>query len=411
MGFEHDLNELADRVRTLSPTITNEEATKHALVLPFLRTLGYDVFNPEEIAPEFRAEGGTKPKDKVDYAVILDGKPRVLVECKAVGENLASDHGQLYRYFGATPAHFGILTDGVEYWFFSDTVQPNVMDTEPFYEMDLREIIDSDVRCLTSFRREHFDERAALAEAEQMRWTQSVQRLIAAQFERPDDELVRWFARKVHGGRYTTAVADNFRSIVRLGFNQEVSDRVKRVVERSLRDSSGSVQQAEGDTDIAAALSDADALRIIQSSVADVVSPNRISLREAKKYGKVLLDDSPTLVVAKLYLGNPNDLAFTIGNGWRSAAYGIESVEQIADWGDELRAHIRHLLAGGSANTGPKVKEREARDAAGQCLNCGAESRGVSASGKPSTWCQPCIDRQGEYARKAGARAQGESRG
>lgn len=391
MGFEHDLSELADRVRTLSPTIDNEEATKHALVLPFLRTLGYDVFNPAEVAPEFRAEGGTKPKDKVDYAIVLNGQPRLLVECKTVGENLASDHGQLYRYFAATSAHFGILTDGVEYWFYSDTVQPNVMDNEPFYEMDLREIVDSDVRCLQSFRRDSFDERAAQAEAEQMRWTQNVQRLIAAQFERPDDELVKWFARKVYRGRYTATVADNFRHIVRQGFNQEVSDRVKRVVERSLQASSSDSGQDEV-ADIAAALHDADALRVIQTVVADVVPANRLSLRETKKFGKVLLDGAAPKIVAKLYLADPNSLAFIVGNGWRSAAHSIESVEQIADWADELRAHVRHLLAGGSAATGPKVKEREAREAAGQCLNCGADERGTNASGKPSMWCQTCID-------------------
>lgn len=37
-----------------------EEATKNAMVLPFIHALGYDIFNPAEVVPEFAADIGTK---------------------------------------------------------------------------------------------------------------------------------------------------------------------------------------------------------------------------------------------------------------------------------------------------------------------------------------------------------------
>ena len=59
-----------------------EEATKSALVLPFIQMLGYEIFDPTEVVPEYTADVGTKKGENVDYALMQNGKPAVLVECK-----------------------------------------------------------------------------------------------------------------------------------------------------------------------------------------------------------------------------------------------------------------------------------------------------------------------------------------
>ncbi|HBL43185.1 MAG TPA: restriction endonuclease, partial [Planctomycetaceae bacterium] len=77
-----------------------EEATKNAFVMPFISALGYDVFNPLEVIPEFTSDVGIKKGEKVDYAITKDEKIIILVECKWSGADLDKVHAsQLYRYF------------------------------------------------------------------------------------------------------------------------------------------------------------------------------------------------------------------------------------------------------------------------------------------------------------------------
>lgn len=48
--------------------------------MPFISALGYDVFNPTEVIPEFTADVGTKKGEKVDYAIKKDDKIIILIE-------------------------------------------------------------------------------------------------------------------------------------------------------------------------------------------------------------------------------------------------------------------------------------------------------------------------------------------
>lgn len=118
MGFEDSLNKLSTTIKQQKNNVTTEEATKNAFILPFLDILGYNIFNPTEVVPEFVADIGIKKGEKVDYAIMEDGDPILLIECKSCDKNLDKAHAsQLYRYFSVTPARFGILTNGIQYSF------------------------------------------------------------------------------------------------------------------------------------------------------------------------------------------------------------------------------------------------------------------------------------------------------
>ena len=113
------LDALVEKIRnTPKENIQTEEATKMAFIAPFLNLLGYDVFNPSIVVPEFVADVGSKKGEKVDYAIMDNGKPLILIEAKSVHENLDNHNNQLVRYFTVTDAKFGILTNGIEYRFF-----------------------------------------------------------------------------------------------------------------------------------------------------------------------------------------------------------------------------------------------------------------------------------------------------
>ena len=146
MDFIDKLRELASNALSSAQYAQTEEATKTALVLPFLQVLGYNIFDPAEVVPEFVADVGQKKGEKVDYAIIRKSEPILLIECKSSNADLTNENAtQLYRYFTATPARFGILTNGLVYRFFSDLEEPNKMDPNPFMEFDLREEITPNI--------------------------------------------------------------------------------------------------------------------------------------------------------------------------------------------------------------------------------------------------------------------------
>src|SRR4051812_29387574 len=111
MDLIDQLKALSARLNTTKSLIQTEEATKNAMVMPFIQILGYNVFDPTEVTPELVADIGTKKGEKVDYAILRDGRPIMLFECKRCGGELNINHaGQLFRYFHVTAARFGVLT-------------------------------------------------------------------------------------------------------------------------------------------------------------------------------------------------------------------------------------------------------------------------------------------------------------
>ena len=146
MEFEEKLKEFIERIEKLKDIINTEEATKTSLIMPFFNILGYDVFNPNEFIPEFVADVGIKKGEKVDYAIALNNKITILIEAKSVNENLKKHDSQLFRYFGTSEAKLAILTNGIEYRFYTDLEEANKMDTAPFLTINLLEIKDTDIQ-------------------------------------------------------------------------------------------------------------------------------------------------------------------------------------------------------------------------------------------------------------------------
>ncbi|HEX3030915.1 MAG TPA: type I restriction endonuclease, partial [Bacillota bacterium] len=157
MDFIDQIKQFAKRVEQMKEHITTEEATKTSIIMPFFQLLGYDVFNPAEFVPEFTADVGIKKGEKVDYAILQDKKPIILIEAKWCGEDLQKHDSQLFRYFGTTCAKFAILTNGIEYKLYTDLDEPNKMDEKPFLEFNILDIKDASVAELKKFQKHKFD--------------------------------------------------------------------------------------------------------------------------------------------------------------------------------------------------------------------------------------------------------------
>jgi len=191
MDLTEEINQVANRAEDQVEHIQNEESTKHALIIPFIKALGYNPYDLEEVVPEFTADFAEKEGEKVDYALIQDGDPAVLIECKIAGRGLSTDQAeQLFRYFQFTEARFGILTNGVRYRFFSDLEESNKMDERPFHELNLFEYTDQEVEELKSLRNSTFDLSEMIDAAHDLKYRKALLEYLREQWQSPEDEFV-----------------------------------------------------------------------------------------------------------------------------------------------------------------------------------------------------------------------------
>ena len=166
MDFIDQIKALAVRGAKKLDHLQTEEATKTALIMPFINALGYNVFNPTEVVPEYTADVGIKKGEKVDYAIMKDGEPIMLFECKSARTDLDDVHAlQLYRYFLVTSARIGVLTNGMVYRFYSDLDAPNRMDARPFLEVDIFQLEDALIPELKKLTKTQFDENSIIETA------------------------------------------------------------------------------------------------------------------------------------------------------------------------------------------------------------------------------------------------------
>lgn len=228
MNLLADIQTLAARIPNQLEHLQTEEATKTALVMPFINALGYNVFDPTEVVPEFTADINPRRAEKVDYAIMRDGKPIILIECKAAKCNLDDVHpAQLKRYFNMTEARIGVLTNGVDYRFHSDLDRPNIMDEEPFLEFSVLELDDSLVEELNGFSKTSFDLDSTIDASSQLKYTNEVKKILFEQLNDPTDEFIKFFASKIYPKRtMRQKLLREFSPLTRKAFAQFITDRV-----------------------------------------------------------------------------------------------------------------------------------------------------------------------------------------
>ncbi|MDD9955490.1 MAG: type I restriction enzyme HsdR N-terminal domain-containing protein [Anaerolineaceae bacterium] len=229
MDFSDHFRKLADRLRERKPHVRSEEATKQSLVIPFIRDLGYDIYNPAEVVPEYIADVGTKKGEKVDYAILKDGRPIFLIECKDVSVVLGPDQrSQLTRYFMVTPdVRYAILTNGIVYQFFTELDEKNQMDTTPFLTIDMENLDGRHVRELERFTKDAFDADKIFSSARELRFMREIGERIAVEFREPSEQFVRHFAKQVYSKPLTQARMEEFARFVREALRAHVNDLVR----------------------------------------------------------------------------------------------------------------------------------------------------------------------------------------
>jgi len=229
MSFKEELQKLSVQIIERKKHIINEEMTKQALIIPFLQVLGYDVFNPLEVKPEYVSDFGKKKGAKVDYAVFKDNTPIIFIEAKSVAENLDSHSSQLAMYFNATPAvKLAIITNGVVYKFFTDIDINNIMDENPFAAINLTDLSDSDIEVLTRFKKEAFDTESLIRYAEDLIYTSNLNIKLRNLLKNPPDDFVKYLIKEFSDTKITSNVIERFRPIVKKSISNAILDIVSQ---------------------------------------------------------------------------------------------------------------------------------------------------------------------------------------
>ncbi len=298
MDFIDQVRSLASRVALAKDLLQTEEATKNAMVMPFIQLLGYNVFDPLEVTPELIADVGTKKGEKVDYAILKDGKPIMLFECKKSGGDLSINHAsQLFRYFHVTEARFGVLTNGLVYRFFTDLEKPNKMDEKPFFEFNILDFRDQDVEELKKFAKAAFDVESILTTANHLKYTRAIQNTLSEWMINPPEDFVRLVpAEFLAGKHFKNAVKDQFTLITKRAFQQLVGDKINERLKGAMTPEPVLVPEVAAPADAAGATSEGfvpsaielEAFQVIRAILRPVVKPGRISIRDAASYCAIL---------------------------------------------------------------------------------------------------------------------------
>jgi predicted type IV restriction endonuclease len=368
MDLIDKIDELANRAPKQLEFCLTEEATKTALVMPFINVLGYDVFNPREVVPEFTADYGIKKGEKVDYAIFQNGKPIMLFETKWSGADLNKVHAsQLYRYFSVLPdVRFGILSNGVEYRFFTDLDKPNVMDERPFFIFNLLAYQDRHVEELKKFSKSRFNLEEILTTASELKYTAAVRKIIAAEFEEPSDEFVVFLSRQVYTGRMTQSAKQQFSEIVQKALRRFLTDKINERLQSAMAEPhegqalavpavepqeeepegtgtglAPSVVRMDKEKGIVTTEDEIEALFAVKSILRDVIDAKRIHMRDAKSYCGILLDDNNRKPLCRLYFDREQKYVGFFDDNKKEERIPIDQIDDIYAQADRLLAALR----------------------------------------------------------------------
>ena len=341
MELFNELKKLAGKIEQLKDRIETEESTKHAFTLPFINILGYDTFNPTEVVPEFTADLGLKKGEKVDYAIFQNEIPVLIIECKHWKQNLDVHNSQLFRYFHATKTRFALLTNGVQYRFYTDLEEGNKMDEKPFLEFDITKLKESTSKEIEKFHKSKFDVSLIVDNASNLKYTREIKYLIDNEISEPTQELVKLFASKAYSGRLTSKVMDEFTEIVKKAFNLIISEKVNDRLNSALNKEQEQQQTEEQveelpKSKIETTEEELEGYQIILAIVRRKVSKERVVYRDTQSYFGVLLDDNNRKPICRLHLNGGVKYISLFDKEKNERREKIESIDDIYNHEKEL---------------------------------------------------------------------------
>jgi len=346
MDFKDQIKILGDRVLKLKDQIQTEEATKNAFIMPFLQTLGYDVFNPTEVVPEFISDIGIKKGEKIDYAIFKDNIPILLVECKHWNQNLDLHDGQLLRYFHVSKAKFGLLTNGIIFRFYSDLMEANKMDEKPFLEFNITEIKENQIEELKKFHKSYFDVDNIVNTASELKYLNELKQVLGQELFNASPDFVKLFTKQVYPGMMTAKVLDQFTPLLKKAAQQYISDLITERLKTALIQEKESSTKSDISPDktieeskeskIETTEEEMEGFLIVKTILRQKIDCKRIAPRDAQSYFAILLDDNNRKTICRLYLNGGKKYFAVLDENKKEVRNEIKTIDDIFNFSDDL---------------------------------------------------------------------------
>lgn len=372
MDFKDQILQLAERIQKQKDSIATEEATKTAFIMPMIAALGYDVFNPFEVIPELDCDLIKKKGEKIDYAIMKDENPIILIECKHCKQDLNLHDTQLQKYFVASKARFGVLTNGIEYRFYTDLEKINIMDEKPFLIVDMLELSDADIEQLKKFHKSYYNEEDVLSTANELKYTTEIKSILNNEFSSPTPEFVRFFARQAYtSGQITSKVIDMFTPLVKKSIssiiNDIISDRLNTAIKNgeqtsdplqmsdntSINTSTENTEEKlpdgvvymDKESGVVTTQEELDAYNIVRSILRKSVDVTRITYRDYKSYFVVNLDNSQWFWICRISIGaRKKQIGIPLDNYKSCEWLQIDSIDDIFKYAGKLEESLKMAI-------------------------------------------------------------------
>lgn len=227
--FAQKVTRHIEHVTKVGEHCTTEETTKQALILPLLEILGFNPYDPTKVKAEHAADfPGAKAGERVDYALFCNNMPVMFIEAKPFAANLNNHCPQLSRYYNATPeVTVGAITNGREWRFFTDLVNKNIMDTDPFLTVRFDQGPSDAALQLAQFHHDKFQPEALRALAEENIYLTAFKGAITSVLSECDADFVKYMAARAGIQRtFTARFVESVQPIMKQALVKAISDMV-----------------------------------------------------------------------------------------------------------------------------------------------------------------------------------------
>ncbi|MFT0505277.1 type I restriction endonuclease [Bacteroides thetaiotaomicron] len=371
MDFKDQILQLSDRIKKQKDSISTEEATKNAFIMPLIASLGYDVFNPFEVVPEMDCDLIKKKGEKIDYAIMKDENPILLIECKHCKQDLNLHDTQLQKYFVASKSRFGVLTNGIEYRFYTDLEKVNIMDERPFLVVNMLDLSDADIEQLKKFHKSYYNENNVLSTANELKYTTEIKEIFNKEIQSPTSDFVRFFAKQIYTtGQITQKVVEMFTPLVKKSMSMVINDIITERLNTAMKND----EQVEDTTNISSNLPNSpkentenklpegivymdkeagiittqeemDAYNIVRSILRRSVDASRITYKDYKTYFVISLDNSQWYWICRISIGARKKQIGIPVNKYKSCDWiQIDSIDDIFKYADRLEESIKMAI-------------------------------------------------------------------
>ena len=306
-----------------------EEDTKIAVIQPFInKVLGYNTANLNEVKSEVNTDYGSF---KIDYAIFKDGAPIILIECKKCTDILDKKYlNQLKTYYPGikgAKSKFGILTNGIQYQFYTDIQDENILDSKPFFEFNLLNINDSDIKILSYFNKSE-DINNARQIAEELKKRKDLRNKIEELLEDPPKDFVKFMAKQVGVSFVGESVVKEYTSLIIDVIDEYISDKTNKNLNPTNIELEG--------------------YYIVKTLLKDIECSGKISFKKTDNSIIILYKDSNEKPICNLYL---NDIIKYIGLFQKDVEKKIviNEIDDIYKYSDKIIPKI--------TSSGPKIFE------------------------------------------------------